>query len=251
MIISSGILRVSSELILTCARTDATEKKVDRLVRSGALVNCVTQHEGSPPLFFAANRGHGAIVRYLVNRGAEIDWVNKEGWTPLGGALIADCMDVANLLLGLGAKRVGAGIKTDGLNCALINSCGKGGSLQLLQLVVEAGGDIHYRGDSTPLHFAVKWSHLDIIEYLVAAGVYIDTLDSKGETALTAACRGGQMEYVRALLSLGADPYRASQEEFSEEIEKVLSARVGEIQAAQEVLNRKCMNTVTNMLRWL
>lgn len=69
--------------------------------------------------------------------------------------------------------------------------------------------DWHSQRDAegiTPLHLAAKWNRHSIISILLDAGVNINLVNQKNETALHFAARYGAPETVVLLLAAGADP---------------------------------------------
>jgi len=69
---------------------------ITALLNAGADINaCNVGDYGSPPLHWAAWRGRFAAVRLLVERGADIHWVNSYGGAALGTAIhgSANCFD--------------------------------------------------------------------------------------------------------------------------------------------------------------
>jgi len=57
---------------------------------------------------------------------------------------------------------------------------------------------------STPLFFAARQGHLEVVKMLSAKGAKIDSGDSIAGSAVTAAAYGGHVEVVRFLISKGA-----------------------------------------------
>lgn len=71
---------------------------------------------GRPPLHIAADYGHTEVVDYLISKGADVNAVDKHGFTPLLCACYEGHRDCAELLLNKGADKSRTG--PDGL-CAL------------------------------------------------------------------------------------------------------------------------------------
>lgn len=80
-------------LCLAAMRDDVAT--IDRLLDGGADVNAPAAPDQTPPLHWAAWRGRLNAVRRLVERGADIHWVNSYGGAALGTAIhgSANCFD--------------------------------------------------------------------------------------------------------------------------------------------------------------
>ena len=76
---------------------------VKYLVEQGANKDKADRH-GQSPLFVAAERGHLAVVQYLVEHGAEKDKADVDGVTPLQIALSAGRTEVAEYLRSAGCS---------------------------------------------------------------------------------------------------------------------------------------------------
>lgn len=72
-------------------------------IDSGAVLDKVSCRSGETALHVACRRDHVRIVRLLVNKGANVNAVNKSGETPLHTAVFAGSMLSARLLLKHGA----------------------------------------------------------------------------------------------------------------------------------------------------
>jgi ankyrin repeat protein len=62
-----------------------------------------TDHEGETALMEAAEEGRLEVVRWLLSRGARVDWQDTEGETALMEAVEAGHLPVAELLLSYGS----------------------------------------------------------------------------------------------------------------------------------------------------
>jgi len=80
-------------LCLAAARDDVAT--IDRLLDAGADVNAGASGDQTPPLHWASWRGRFNATRRLVERGADIHWVNRYGGAALGTAIhgSANCFD--------------------------------------------------------------------------------------------------------------------------------------------------------------
>ena len=83
----------------------------------------------------------------------------------------------------------------------------KGGHVQILDLLVRAGADVH-KGSSygfdyeTPLHTAIEFEHLEATRWLLDHGAHA-TMGAWGFTPLFAACRAGPV-FLDLLFQHGA-----------------------------------------------
>ena len=74
------------------------------------------------------------------------------------------------------------------LNIKLLQAC-EFGAIDELKEAIEAGANSNCRdGNATALHLACRYSHPDIVEYLIGAGVNVCVLDNRLCTPLHYAC---------------------------------------------------------------
>ena len=65
---------------------------------NGADINCKDVAKESP-LIEAAEAGHTAMVKLLIDKGADVDYVRRVGWCAFGlRHSKSNCEDIANLL---------------------------------------------------------------------------------------------------------------------------------------------------------
>jgi ankyrin repeat protein len=122
--------------------------------------NCTTDDEyGQNPLKVAAVYGRVAVVRVLLEGGANIEWTNKYQSTALHAAALNGELDVCRLLLDWGAKV-----------------------------------DPVARWKYTPLHDAAREGYLSVVKLLVERGADVGLKDVDGETASDMARSNGHSD---------------------------------------------------------
>ena len=81
--------------------------------------------------------------------------------------------------------------------CATLDSAIVQGNIAQVKKIISKDKSKIYSTDDleeTPLHRAVKWGHLEIVEYLVSAGANINAKDKYGDTPLHDAIQYGDDE---------------------------------------------------------
>ncbi len=151
----------------------------------------------------AAQAGSLFLVRAMIKAGADINHVNKKGYTAL---LIAICNDDAaavNLLMRAGAEinRV-KGTVGASLNLAVVMK-----NVEIIRLLIKNEADLDGTDmyGHTPLCNAAMNGCSEIVEILVDAGADVHTDDPYHNPAMLAALRG-HLETLEILLDAGANP---------------------------------------------
>jgi len=172
-------------------------KIVRVLVDAGANVN-FSDHRGRTPLYIAAESGDNVVVRMLIDAGANVNVNTYNGETPLhiaakGGEKGNPALTV-RMLLDNGAN----------MNLGLTNN-----------------GWEDPKG-ATPVWMAAYNGNTDIVEILVTRGVSfakIDLVDrEEGLTPLWMAASRGDNVLVRILIENGANPFKKSRSTWLREI---------------------------------
>ena len=170
------------------------------LVAAGAAVDARSDG-GFTPLAFAVRAGHGAAVEALLAAGADVNLALPDGTSPLHLAVVNARYDVAVQLLEHGADAAAAGP----------------GWTPLHQLVWTRRPNRHY---NNPAAFPTGTvADLELARALVAHGADVDArqtaeprdgyrnqLNRTGATPFLLAAKAVDLDMMRLLLDLGADP---------------------------------------------
>ena len=144
----------------------------------------VNQDYGATPLLSAANHGNVAVVKLLLDSGANI---NKQSGTekinPLYGAVDSGHFAIVTLLIGAGANinqqnRLGE----TPLYCAAEKNY-----TEIALILIKAGANANLTENGygmSPLHKAAVFGNVAIINALVAAGANLDRQTRSGATPL-------------------------------------------------------------------
>lgn len=148
---------------LCCAAENGHEAVVKLLVDSGAAVDSVDE-DGSTPLLRAVEKGHEAVVKLLLDKGWAVDSENNRGMTPLSLAAEKGHEAVVKLLL------------DNGTAVDSVDGCSE-----------------------TPLLRAAEKGHEAVVKLLLEKGAAVDSVDMYGWTPLLRAARNGHEAVVKLL----------------------------------------------------
>ena len=202
---------------LMWAAAEGNLKVLELLVSEGAEVSARSD-KGFTPLLFAAREGETKIVQSLIMSGAlanealpareavvtenGMSSAAQTGMTPLLLAIGSAHFETAALLLELGADPNAAPLGwapihqvtwirkagQAGSNNPAPQGSGKLGSLEFTRMLVEAGADINAKVSKRP-------------------PVGVSDLNMRGGTAFLLAARTADVDLMRLLVDLGADPH--------------------------------------------
>ncbi|MBI3929117.1 MAG: ankyrin repeat domain-containing protein [Armatimonadetes bacterium] len=182
-----------------------------RLLQRGADID-ESNPEGWTALMFAAAHGQGAAVVELLARGASIHPRDRRGRTALVLSAEAGVAEVLRLLPSTPEQR------QEALLAAL-----RGDRTESAKALLELGADPDLLDEEgrTPL---MTCRQPALLQLLVLAGAQLDHQDRRGRTALMHAAASGEAAVVDLLLQSGADPHFA---DFSGETPLSLARRAG------------------------
>ena len=227
--------------LMAAARTGVVDS-VTALLRHGAgeEVDAREGWRGQTALMWAAAEGHAAVVAPLAAAGADVDARSDGGFTPLAFAVRAGHGAAAAALLAAGADvNLALPDGTSPLHLAVVNA-----HYDVAARLLEHGADAGASGPGwTPLHQLV-WTRrpnrhynnpaafptgtvtdLELARALVARGADVDArqtaeprdgyrnaLNRRGATPFLLAAKAVDLEMMRLLLALGADPLLANED---------------------------------------
>ena len=167
---------------------------------------------GRTLLHVAAQNEHPAVIRALLDAGADVSVRADDGRTPLHvAAHVSSNPEVAAALLDAGANIEAR----DEEGRTPLNRAAAWNLAPVISFLAEAGADLETRRADgwTPLHEAAgrtslrPASNAPAIEALVAAGANLEARDQYGWTPLHhAAAFAGEVEMVETLIAAGANP---------------------------------------------
>ncbi|RYO92005.1 hypothetical protein DL764_008208 [Monosporascus ibericus] len=171
------------------------------LVEKGAQIEARNE-KSYTPLIVAAEKGHEAVARLLIEKGAQVETKDKNGNTPLIFAAWNGCEAVARLLI---EKGVQIEAKSDGGSSPLIFAA-QAGYEDVTRLLIEKGAQIEAKSKSgyTPLMVAAKKGHEAVAKLLIEKGAQIEARDKYNSTPLTQAAWQGHEAVARLLIEKGA-----------------------------------------------
>lgn len=157
--------RELDELLMNSSKGENIQQ-ITELIEAGADVTAVTSSEEETPLHVAVRYGHKEVAELLLNKGANINAVERRRRTPLHAAV-------------------------------RYNS-----HKELVELLLEKGANVNAVDnlDMTPLHFALKYDQEELVGLLLKKGANVNAVDKKGRTPLSMIDSDYQIKYYGKLM---------------------------------------------------
>jgi len=192
----------SKETPLHHAATNGHRALARLLVDRGADVSAV-EKDGSTPLHRAATKGHEALAQLLIDRGADVSAADKDGLTPMHRAAANGHEALARLLVDTGAE-VSATNK-DGWTP--LHFAAWKGQEALARVLIDHGADVSAveEDGSTPLHRAAAKGHEALVQLLIDRGADVSAADEHGLTPMHRAAANGHEALAQLLTDRGVD----------------------------------------------
>lgn len=164
------------------------------LIERGANID-FQDEDGFTMLITAAKKGRLNFCQILVEKGADINLKNKAGRTALYEALANKHSRVGDYLIQQGAT---VDIQDENGDTELITAA-KNGRLKYCQFLVARGANISLtnKAGRTALHEAIANKHSRVGEYLIQQGAVLDLQDENGDTILILAARNGMLNICK------------------------------------------------------
>jgi ankyrin repeat protein len=188
------------------------------------------------PIHDAADNGDLAGVQAELDKGADVNAKDNDGWTPLHIAASKNHREIVELLIAKGADVNATGESSSvfiwqggftPLHYAAVN-----GHKEIVELLISEGADVNAKADNglTPRDWAIKRTHTKIADFLrthggktssihfgvgdgdlagvqalLDAGADVNAKDEDGLTPLHRAALAGHKEIVELLITKGAE----------------------------------------------
>jgi len=178
-----GASKESKYTTLMLASEEGQTETVAKLLGEEGVDLEATDHLGRTAVMLAAQAGHAASVKLLLDKGAQLETLSKPD-----------------------KKHNNKGEKKD-LNGTALFLATAMGHVEVVNVLLEKGANVEAPNvhKVTALMVAAKKGHIDIATTLLNKGAAINAQDKNGKTALMFACKKGDTSFVKALLDKGAD----------------------------------------------
>jgi ankyrin repeat protein len=170
------------------------------LIERGANVNA-TNKLGQTALLIAGRKGRADVVKALVQAGADVNKADVNDCAPLSFAASAS---IATMLIERGANVNAVNRKGQ----AALLQAAQEGDADVVEVLLKAGADLNKADDDglAPLSVAAS---ARIATMLIERGANVNATNKLGQTALLIAGRKGRAGVVKALVQAGADVNKA------------------------------------------
>ncbi|MHC1704037.1 MAG: ankyrin repeat domain-containing protein [Tenuifilaceae bacterium] len=167
---------------------------------------------GNTPLHFAIASQKIDIVKFLIDKGSDVNITSNTGETPLHIAAKLRMNDIVLLLISKGAKiDINDGANYTPLTNAIHhhNSISQvSGKLETVKILVENGADINKKGmwGWFPIQVAAEFGPVEVVDYLIDKGAIIPTEQGQDSyQLLNASCTRGLDKLFEKLMEKGFD----------------------------------------------
>lgn len=182
------------------------------------------EYNGKTALYLAAFDQNVSVVRYLLEKGADISIAEGIGGSnPIHVACTLDDLDALTSLLSFDCSRAIIARTVAGQTPLHLTALYSHPRLAAAILAHDINPDITNGEGQTPLVIAIMHDYIGIAEVLLSYGADIDQITPKGEDLLTTAVDYASVYLVKILLGHGAKPMEQSKTIPSEDDMDIIS----------------------------
>ena len=174
---------------------------VDLLLENGVDINTV--HYNMSALHVAAEEGHLNLLKYLLNKGANVSLKTEDGIDAICYASRAWHTDCVEFLINYGVDPN----THDKYNMYPIHMAAMKGDLDFVKFLIGKGADpfVTNTMNQQPFHLAAGNKNPETLSYLSSLGADPNACTDDGKIALHHACKAGEHESVELLLARGSN----------------------------------------------
>ncbi|KAJ4257543.1 hypothetical protein NW762_008667 [Fusarium torreyae] len=156
------------------------------------------------PVSLAAEKGRNDVLRALLVAGATVECPVPIISSPLHIAAATRNLLGCELLLRAGSY-INARTKS---GSTALSVAANANFVEIVECLVAHGADPNIPDYERPLHIAVDWGNLEMVQVILSGRLFphIDAKDGSNFTALGIAASAGRLDIVSILLDHGADP---------------------------------------------
>ena len=190
---------------LRIASLTGDTRKVLELIQKGAEVNFVNKL-GQTPLMLAVGKGNTEIIMTLLKSKAKIDIKDENGNTALSYAVIKRRMDIGKILIDHGANIN----SKDNDGCTPFLLAVISGNNEAMDFLYKQGADVNAQDNDgwTALMFVVSRNDIKAINKILLMKPKLEIINKNNETALQIAISNKQTEIKDILIKAGSKEYK-------------------------------------------
>jgi len=178
------------------------------IMEYGADVNMTNDEKGDANALFVVSASNNTeLIEILIGHGADINFQNKFGVTPLQTAVVNENVEAVRTLLKMGA--IPDLTNHSGYTALLLAS--EGDEVEIVKMLLEAGANPNITEndeDGTALHRTVSkqsQANVEIAKLLIQGGADLNYRNTEGNTALHWASGNNKLTIAKILVEAGAE----------------------------------------------
>lgn len=228
---------------LFCAAYYGHTAVIKVLLERGADPNC-RDRMNQTPLLYAAEQNDVAMAKALLERGADPNCKNNDHETPLLCATKGGHLEAVEILLKEGAD---PNCKKNNHETPLLFAA-RMGNIEAVKALLEGGADSKHGDKSgrTPLSYAAGYGHEEVVEALLEGGANLNSEANSGRAPLSYAAEYGHVAVIEILIDRGANP---NQEDIYNRTPLMHAAKKGRLMAVTELLGKGANPNYEDMYR--